>query len=128
MQVPLQVTFHGIDHSDAVEERVREKAAKLEQIYDGIMSCRVVIEPHHKNTSNLHKKGEPFHIRIDVTVPGKELVVKRDPRESHIHEDIFVTLRDAFQAMERQLKDFRDKQRGHVKNHGDTVKTPAEQE
>ncbi len=120
MQVPLQVTFHGIDHSDAVEERIREKAAKLDQLYDGITACRVVIEPHHKNTSSLHKKGEPFHIRIDVTVPGKELVVKRAPKDAHVHEDIFVALRDAFQAMERQLKDHREIQRGHVKTHAQT--------
>jgi hypothetical protein len=47
MQIPLQITFHGIDHSNALEERIREKALKLEQIYDKITSCRVVVEPHH---------------------------------------------------------------------------------
>ncbi|MBC7908715.1 MAG: HPF/RaiA family ribosome-associated protein, partial [Rhodospirillaceae bacterium] len=41
MQIPLQITFHGIDHSDAAEERVREKVAKLEQFFDRITSCRV---------------------------------------------------------------------------------------
>lgn len=117
MQIPLQVTFHGIDHSDAVEERIREKVKKLEQLYDRLTSCRVAIESHHRNTSNLHHKGEPFHIRIDLTMPGGELVVKRDPKDSHIHEDIFVALRDAFQAMERQLKEFVARQRGDVKAH-----------
>lgn len=117
MQNPLQITFHGIDHSEAVEQRIREKVAKLEQLYDRITSCRVVIEMHHKNTSNLHHKGEPFHIRLDLTLPGAELVVKHDPKESHINEDIFVALRDAFQAMERQLKDFLARQRGDVKAH-----------
>ena len=58
MQIPLQITFHGIDHSDAVEERIREKTAKLEQIFDRITSCRVVIEHHHRNSSSLHHKGE----------------------------------------------------------------------
>ncbi len=117
MQNPLQITFHGIDHSEAVETRIREKVAKLEQLYDRITSCRVVIEMHHKNTSNLHHKGEPFHIRIDLTLPGAELVVKRDPKESHINEDIFVALRDAFQAMERQLKELLARQRGEIKAH-----------
>lgn len=117
MQIPLQITFHGIDHSDAVEQRIHEKVAKLEQLYDRITSCRVVVEMHHKNTSNLHQKGQPFHIRIDVTVPGSELVVKRDPKESHVNEDIFVALRDAFQAMERQVKEFAARQRGDVKAH-----------
>ncbi len=117
MQNPLQITFHGIDHSEAVEQRIREKVSKLEQLDDRITSCRVVIEMHHKNSSNLHHKGEPFHIRIDLVLPGAELVVKRDPKESHINEDIFVCLRDAFQSMERQLKELLARQRGDVKAH-----------
>ncbi len=115
MKLPLQVTFHGLDHSDAVEERVREKVSKLEQFYDRITSCRVAIELHHRNTSNLHQKGQPFHIRIDLTVPGTELVVRRDPKDSHEHEDIYVALRDAFQSMERQLKEFATRQRNDAK-------------
>ena len=77
MQIPLQITFHGIDHSDAVEERIREKVAKLEQFFDRITSCRVAVERTHKNSSNLHQKGEDFQVRIDMVVPGSELVVKR---------------------------------------------------
>ncbi len=117
MQIPLQITFHGIDHSDAVEERIREKAGKLEQLFDRITSCRVVIEAHHRNTSSLHRKGEPFHIRIDLTVPGAELVVKRDPKDTHVNEDILVALRESFENMERQLKDYVGRLRGEVKNH-----------
>jgi ribosome-associated translation inhibitor RaiA len=115
MQIPLQITFHGIDHSDAVEERIREKTAKLEQLCDRITSCRVVIEAHHRNTSSLHRKGEPFHISINVTVPGAELVVRRDPKDPHVNEDILVALRDAFDTMGRQLKDYATRQRAEVK-------------
>jgi ribosomal subunit interface protein len=117
MQIPLQITFHGIDHSDAVETRIREKVAKLEQLCDRITGCRVVIESHHRNTSNLHHKGEPFHIRLDLTVPGTELVVKRDPKDSHVNEDIYVALRETFASMERQLKEYMARQRGDVKSH-----------
>ncbi|CAA7624534.1 ribosome hibernation-promoting factor, HPF/YfiA family [Magnetospirillum sp. UT-4] len=112
MQNPLQITFHGIDHSDAVETRVREKVAKLEQFFDRITSCRVAIESHHKNTSSLHHKGDAFHIRIDVAVPGSELVVKRDSDE---HEDVYAALKGAFQAIERQLKEYVARSRGDVK-------------
>jgi ribosome-associated translation inhibitor RaiA len=115
MKIPLQVTFHGIDHSDALEERIREKTAKLEQICERITSCRVVIEPHHRNTSSLHRKGEPFHIRISVTLPGAELVAGRDPKDSHVNEDVSVALRDAFGSMERQLKDYVTRHRGDTK-------------
>lgn len=112
MQNPLQITFHGIDHSEAVETRVREKVAKLEQFFDRITSCRVTIESNHKNSSNLHHKGDAFHVRIDLTVPGSELVVKRDSDE---HEDVYAALKGAFQAMERQLKEYVARSRGDVK-------------
>ncbi|MBF0561856.1 MAG: ribosome-associated translation inhibitor RaiA [Alphaproteobacteria bacterium] len=98
MQIPLQITFHGLDHSDAVEERIRAKASRLEAIFNRIVSCRVVIELQHHSAS--------FHIRLFVVVPGDELVVKRETKEAHIHEDINVALRDAFLAMERQLNDY----------------------
>lgn len=112
MQIPLQITFHGIDHSDAVETRVREKVGKLEQFFDRITGCKVAIESNHKNTSNLHHKGDAYHVRIDLTVPGSELVVKRDSDE---HEDIYAALKGAFQAIERQLKDYVARSRGDVK-------------
>jgi putative sigma-54 modulation protein len=117
MQVPIQVAFHGLDHSDAVETRVREKVSKLEQFCSDMIRCRVTIEKHHKNTSAQHLKGEPYHITIDVTVPGDELIVKRDPKfdNVHDHEDIQVALRDAFQAMERQLKEYTARRRGDIK-------------
>lgn len=113
MQIPLQITFHGIDHSDAVETRVREKVGKLEQFCDRITGCKVAIESNHKNTSNLHHKGDAYHVRIDLTVPGSELVVKRDSDE---HEDIYAALKGAFQAMERQVKEYVARSRGDVKS------------
>lgn len=119
MQVPLQITFHGIDHSDAVAQRIREKVAKLEQVCDRITSCRVTVETHHRNPSNLHVTGQPFQIRIDLTLPGGELVYTRDPKDAHVNEDIFVALRDAFQAIERQLKEFLARQRGDMKVQAD---------
>jgi ribosomal subunit interface protein len=115
MQTPLQITFHGLDHSDAIEERIREKAAKLEQIYDRIIGCRVVIEVRHRNANTEHRKGEPFHIAIDLSVPGAKLVVKNAPKDSHANEDILVALREAFDNLERQLKDFVTRQRTDVK-------------
>ncbi|MGC2856803.1 HPF/RaiA family ribosome-associated protein [Novispirillum sp. DQ9] len=117
MQIPVQITFHGLDPSAAIEERVREKVAKLEQFCSDIISCRVTIELHHRNTSNQHRKGEPYHVTIDVSVPGDELIAKQDPKGEaiHAHEDIGVALRDAFQAMERQVKEYAQRRRGDVK-------------
>jgi ribosomal subunit interface protein len=113
MQLPLQITFRDIPQSDAVEARIREKAAKLDQYYDRIMSCRVVIEsPHaHKN------HGKLYHVRLDITVPGGEVVVSRTPDQHQAHEDIYVAIRDAFDAAKRQLEDYGRKQRREVKIH-----------
>lgn len=111
MQIPVQVSFHGVDHSDAVVQRVHEKIAKLEQFCSDIISCRVAVEKLHKSPVAETRKGEPFHVTIDVSVPGDTLIVKRDPKNGDNHEDIGIALRDAFDAMERQVKTYVDRRR-----------------
>ncbi len=111
MQIPLQITFRDMKQSDAIEKAVREKAEKLNQ-FAQIMSCRVVIEminKHHKNTL--------YQISIDMTVPGKEIVVSRDHGIDHSHEDVYVAIRDAFDAARRQLQDFHRISHQKVKAH-----------
>jgi ribosome-associated translation inhibitor RaiA len=111
MQTPVQISFHGLDKSDAVETRIREKVAKLEQFYDRITSCRVVVERHHSASTNATAKDQPFHISIILEVPGEELVYKRDPKSEEAlkdHQDINIALRDAFAAMQRQLKEYKE--------------------
>ena len=113
MQQPLQINFRDIPQSDAVEARVREKAGKLDKFYDQIMTCRVMVEAPHSH----HHKGNLYHIRIDLTVPKGEIVINRDPKEQHAHEDVYVAIRDAFDAARRRLQDYARKQRGDVKRH-----------
>ena len=113
MELPLEISYRDFPKSEALEAVIREKAGKLDRYYEKIMACRVVVEqPHHNR-----RQGNLFHIRIDLTVPGKELVVKRDPAEHRAHEDPYVTVNDAFDAMRRQLQDFARRQRGDVKHH-----------
>ena len=108
MKTPLQITFRDIEHSDALETHIREKAAKLETFFEPIMSCRVVVEKPHQ-----HKhQGKFFNVRIDIGVPGKEIVVNRDK-----HEDVYVSLRDAFDAARRQLEDYGHRLRRETKTH-----------
>ncbi len=109
MQIPTQIAFHGIDKSDAVEEKIRERVDKLENYSDRITSCRVVVESHHKSHSNLNTNAAPFHVTIHLAVPGEDLVVRRDPKETKAHEDILIALRDSFDTMERRLKDYNQK-------------------
>jgi ribosomal subunit interface protein len=108
MKTPLQITFRDIEQSDALEAHIREKAEKLETFFEPIMSCRVVVEMPHQ-----HKhQGKFFTVRIDIGVPGKEIVVNRDR-----HEDVYVALRDAFDAARRQLEDYGRRLRRETKTH-----------
>lgn len=108
MQTDLQITVRDMEHSPALEERIREKVKKLEQVYPRIMGCRIVLEAPHR-----HKhQGKQFIVRLDVTVPGKVIVVNHDH-----HEDAYVALRDAFNAARRQLEEYGRIQRGDVKTH-----------
>lgn len=116
MQLPLQVTFRDMPRSDAVEAKIRERADKLDKFFHNIMSCRVVIEAPHTR----HHQGKRYHVRIDLTVPHDELVVSRDQHADRTHEDVYVAIRDAFDAAQRQLKNYARKQRHNVKTHDAT--------
>jgi ribosomal subunit interface protein len=97
MKTPLQITFRDIPHSDALDTHIREKAHKLEQLFSDIISCRVVVEQPAKH----HQQGKLFNIHIDLGVPGSEIVV-----DKQANEDVYVALRDAFDAAKRQLEDY----------------------
>ena len=106
MQTPVQISFHGLDTSEAVESRIREKVAKLEQFFDRITSARVVVERHHSSTA---VKDQPFHVSIFLEVPGEELVVTHDPKSDAAlkdRQDVNIAIRDAFDTMQRQLRDY----------------------
>ncbi|MGZ8241534.1 MAG: HPF/RaiA family ribosome-associated protein [Methylobacter sp.] len=113
MQIPLQITFRGIPHSDAVEAKIREKASKLDRFHTHIIGCRVAVEAEHQR----HHQGNPYHIRIDITTPRKELVISREHHDNKAYEDIYVAIRDAFNAATRQLEDYARIQQGKVKTH-----------
>jgi len=114
MQVPLQIAFEHIGHSDPIEARIREEAKKLEEFHGRITSARVVIgRPQHR-----HQKGDTYAVRIHLTVPGAaDIVISRDPAVTGIHEDAYVTIRDAFKAARRQLQDLVRERQGQVKAH-----------
>ncbi len=102
MRTELQVTFRGIPHSDAVEAKIRERASRLDRFYQNITGCHVVVESPH----NHHKKGKLYRVSVHVDVPGDELIVNREHSADHAHEDLYVAVRDAFDAMVRQLEHY----------------------
>jgi cold shock CspA family protein len=113
MQLPLQVSFRHMDPSEAIEAIVRERADELDTFAGDIMSCRVVVEPAGKH----HEHGNLYEVRIDLTLPGEEIAVTREPGKHTEYKDIQVAVRDAFDAARRKLEDYVRRRRQDVKTH-----------
>lgn len=111
MKLPIQIIFRNMEPSAAVEERVRQLAGKLEHYSDKLINCHVVIESshHHKH------QGLLYSVKIDLTIPGTELIVNKESDDDHTHEDVYVAIRDAFDAIKRQLTD-------HKATHHDKIR------
>src|SRR5262245_8119626 len=131
MRLPVQITWRDMAPSTAIGTKIREEAAKLEEFYGRITSCRVTIEIPRRYQNGKYQ----FHVRIDLIVPGAEIVVNHEPtlysslqrlggeerakgRElSAPHKDVNVAIRDAFKVARRELQEYSHRQNGAVKQH-----------
>jgi ribosome-associated translation inhibitor RaiA len=130
MKFPVRITFRNLEPSPMVEEWVQAEAEKLETFYSRILSCRVAVEIPHRH----HRKGKQCHVRIDLMLPGKILVINREPapispsrktraalagKVSKIepHHDLRLVIHEAFKAAGRRVEDFARLHRGDVKRH-----------
>lgn len=113
MQEPLEIAFHNVESSPSVEAEIRERVAKLDKLYDRLISCRVSVEALHKQ----HRTGNVYEVHVVMQVPGKDLAVSREPnraQERFVSPDVYVSLRQAFKAAERQLKAYKEQVRENV--------------
>lgn len=110
MQNPLQIVFRDIPSSEAIDAEVRKRVAKLEKLCGDMVACKVSVEADGKHKTH----GNMFKVRVDITVPGNELVV-----DGHhtTHEDAYVAVRDSFDAAARQLEEYVQRRRRDVKTH-----------
>ena len=108
MKLPLQITTRNVSISEVVKEDIRDKADKLDRFSDHIMGLRIMVEAPHRH----QRQGVLYLVRIDITTPGSEIVIKRQP-----HEDVYIAIRDAFHAARRKLEDYERRIRGTVKIH-----------
>lgn len=108
MHLPIEISYRGVEKTDQLEELIRSKAERLDHFCDHISRCDVAVEhPNHAQHT-----GNPFRVRIDVTVPpGHELVADEKQGDHEMHEPLSKVINDAFKAMERQLKTLVEKQR-----------------
>ena len=108
MELPIQIATRNITLAASEEEAIRREAMKLETFADRITSCRVMVETPHRRGN----EGVQYLVRIDLTLPGRELVVKRQPQAQ-----LRTALQDAFDVAKRQLQDYIRRRRGFVKTH-----------
>ena len=111
MQVPVQVTFHEIPHSDAVETHVRKHVAKLEGFSDRITACHVVLDAPHRHERN----GRRHRVRVDLVVPRGEIVVSHAPSDDSTSTDLYAAIDEAFHRANRRLEDHVKRQRRRVR-------------
>jgi len=100
MKSPVQITFRDMSPSPGLTAHVEKRAAKLDTFFDRIVKCHVVVEAPHRHKTH----GKRFHVRIDLHVPGRELVVSKTPDDAR--EDAHAAIDDAFGDAERMLEDF----------------------
>jgi ribosomal subunit interface protein len=114
MQVPLEIAYHQVAKSEAIDQLIRQKMDHLEQFCDHITSCAVVVERPH-----LHERsGNPFRVRLDLHVPpGHEIVAVAGQEHNDMHDELPTVVIDAFDKAERQLKTLVARQRGETKKH-----------
>lgn len=113
MNLPLQITFRAMPHSDSVEAHVRRRAAKLDRIFARLISCRVVVEAAHRR----HRHGKRYRVSIDLGVPSGEVAVSHASGDDRNVEDAHAIVDEAFDEAERRLEDWATRRRGDVKRH-----------
>jgi len=106
--IPLQLTFDGLAQSESIESEIRERVAWLEQYYPRITGCRVLVKVPHRH----QRGGRPFHILIDISVPGAgPIIVSHRPPPQDAPQDVGTAIHQAFDAARRQLQDVAREQR-----------------
>ena len=114
MQLPVNITYRGLEKSEKIDALILEYAARLEKYCDHINRCDVAIEQPNR----AHRKSNPYRVRINGTVaPRQELVAEERQMDNGSHEPLNKAIHDAFKTMERELRRVVDKQRHEVKTH-----------
>ena len=115
MDTPLEIAFHNLQSSAAIEAELRKHVDKIKRRFRRLTGCRVSVEKLH----NQHRTGNLFEVHVTLSVPGhgRDLAISRPPQRAHerfANPDIHVSIRDAFDAAERQLEAFKGRVRSDI--------------
>ena len=111
--IPFQITFRDFESSESVWLAIEDRIEKLERFKSRATNCEVIVSKPHRHNSH----GQIYHVEIRLRVPGHNIFINRERERNEAHTDVFITIRDAFDALERRLEDFVRVRRGNVKNH-----------
>jgi cold shock CspA family protein len=115
MQTQLQVAWEHIEPSEFLRQRIEREVEALERTFGRITSCKVFVE----GRSHRQHKGGLYAVRVRLVLPGgQEINASRNPPQDHAHEDAYVTVRDVFEALKRQLRE-RVRERREESQHAD---------
>ena len=106
VKVPLQITFRNLPHSEAITTKIEQQFEKLCHYCDRILLCQVIVEVPHQH----HHDKNPYHIRINLSLPGEEIVINRD-NSGRYNDNAYIAIRDAFNAAQRKVKRFAELQK-----------------
>lgn len=121
MQRPLEIAFRDLDPSDFIRNLIEERVERLERFHPNIIGCRVVVEAPYRSAEG---HNPPIGISVEVDVPARPRIVAKEMEEQRAMKgDHLAAINRAFEAIERQLEDLKDKQRGEVKHHENAVQT-----
>jgi len=114
MQVSPEVAFRNVEPTDELKARILEGIRSLEEVHEGIISCRVMVE----DTAPGRTSGKLHHVRLDITVPRNEVVINRNPPANPTSNDLPQAVNEAFDKARRQLLELKRIQKGEVKTTG----------
>ncbi|MFT4763156.1 MAG: putative sigma-54 modulation protein [Oleispira sp.] len=115
----LEISFRDIEHSDGIEQLIRDKAGKISSIYDSITGIRAVVAMPH-NHSN---KGKLAHVSLEIGLPGETVAITNDNHDNKAHEDMYVAVKDAFEVAQRKVRKIHEK-RHDLKRRAGSAATP----
>ena len=111
MQGPLEVSYRDLEPSDLIRNLVEEKFRKVERLYPDLTGCHIMIEQLNQR----HQSGNLYHVRIDLFLPGKELVISSSAHDKSARQDLYQTIVDAFETAHRRLDEYLEKRRARKK-------------
>lgn len=101
MHTSIQITYRGLPHSDALDDNIQKRVGRLERAHPGITACHVTVEVPHQHRQH----GNHYRVRLFVALPGANLVVSRGDTDNQAYEDVYIVIRDVFDAALRRLEE-----------------------